>query len=257
MKIQRNTAILILAAILLMALPVLARAGGGSNSSGGGGLGQLLLLPFFIAYSAYVSYKLRKKGQQCQALIAKLDQREKGWDTDTLMSIANRLFFDIQQAWTAQDVPAVERLSKGPARSELVRKLDELKLNGRINRMDDLSVLKITVLNIQNFLDDEQDNFTVKIEAKAKDYTVDQDGKFISANTSKKGSYTSGDSVPAEEFSEFWTFEREGDGWVLLELAQAFAWKSIVARPMIDEGTAVDSPSRRLQGGGSPSVSPA
>lgn len=256
MKFARNTTFWTLMIVAMTALPVLARAGGGSNSSGGG-LGQLLLLPFFIAYSAYVSYKLRKKGQQCQALIAKLDQREKGWDTDSLVSIANRLFFDIQQAWTAQDLPAVERLSKGPARDELARQLDELKAKGHINRMDDLNVLKITVLNIQNFLDDEQDNFTVKIEAKARDYTVDQDGKFVSANTGKKGNYTSGDSVPAEEFSEFWTFEREGDGWVLLELAQAFAWKSVVARPMIDEGTAADSPSRRLQGSISPSVNPA
>ena len=187
--------------------------------------------------------------------LSQIGQREDGWSTDTLQSIASRLFMDIQKAYCDQDEDGLNRLTKGAARVELSRELSQLRDQGHKNRMDDLRIDQITVLNVQNFLDDEQDNFTVKVAARARDYTVDHNGVIVSANTRKKKRYTSAQDIPAEPFQEFWTFEREGDDWVLLELAQAAAWKSVVDRPFIDQGTLAESPSNRYpEAGTAPGV---
>lgn len=233
---------LALGCFLSTASPAFARAGGGSNG-GAGGIINLIVLPIVLIYGAYVTYRLNKKSKECHVLLDQVRQREKGWDTATLEGIVERVFLGVQQAWCEQDLKCLEFLTKGPARLELKGKIAELTRKGHKNRMDELEITGITLLNVQNYLDDELDNFTVKIDAKARDYDVDTNGAIVSANTSKKKKYSNPSEVPAEAFHEFWTFEREGDDWVLLELAQASAWKSAVERPMFDEGTAPYSPS--------------
>ncbi len=225
---------------LLGLTPAFARAGGGSN--GGGGWVELILFPFLIAYGMYVSYRLRKKGEECRELLKQVQNRETGWDLGTIESIATRVFMAVQKAWCDQDTAELTRLTKGEARANLDTELRALMAKGHSNRMDDLKIEKIDLLNIQNYLDDEKDNFTVQIQAVARDYTVDHTGKIVSANTRKKGKFTRPDQVPLESFSEFWTLEREGQDWVLLELEQASAWKSVVDKPLLDEGTAPESP---------------
>ncbi len=231
----------VLGCLLSSVSPAFARAGGGSNS-GGGGIINLILLPAILIYGAYVTYRLNKKSKECHVLLDQVRQREKGWDTATLEDIVRRIFMSVQQAWCEQDLKCLEFLTKGNARAELKFKMSELTQKGHKNRMDDLEITGIKLLNVQNYLDDELDNFTVKIDAKARDYTVDADGTVVSANTQKKKKYKNPSNIPSEAFHEFWTFEREGDDWVLLDLAQASAWKSAVERPMFDEGTAVGSP---------------
>ena len=238
---KHGTLPILLSVLLLLTDAAFARAGGGSNS-GGGGIVQLILLPFILAYSAYVTYKLKQKSKECSSLLHQIGHRETGWDLETLKGISSRLFMGVQEAWCKQDVTELRRLTKGSARAELVHKLDELTDKGRQNHMDDLQITAITVLNVQNFLDDEQDNFTVRVEAKARDYTTDGSGRIVEANTRKRKTFSDPTQVPAEPFAEFWTFEREGDDWVLLELAQSSAWKSTVSRPMFDEGGAGLSP---------------
>lgn len=236
--------------------PAFARAGGGSNG-GGGGLIQLILLPFILIYSAYVTHRLKKKAAECKNLLSQVQSRESGWDIQTIEGIATRLFHKIQDAWCDQDTATLVELTKGSARSQLVSELEKLTKQGHKNRMDDLAIAEISLLNIQNFLNDEEDNFTVSITASARDYTVDSKGAVVSANTRKKGRFRTPESVPKEQFSEFWTFEREGEDWVLLELAQGHAWKSIVERPLVDEGTAPDSPYSLVAGTGVPAWRPA
>ena len=162
----------------------------------------------------------------------------------------------IQQAWTSGDQNALNELSKGPAADKLRDELAELKGKQHRNCMDNLSIKEIDLLNIQNFLDDEQDTFTVSITAEARDYTVDASGKIVSVNTSKKGTFKTPEAVPLESFTEFWTFEREGDTWVLFKLAQYHEWKGVVNRPLVDEGTDAESAYARRPGTGLPGLRP-
>lgn len=250
-RLIRKTVLLVL---LIGLTPVWARAGGGSN--GGGGIVYLILMPFLIVYGAYIRHRLKKKSEECRGLLAKLQRRETGWEIGNIEKIASSVFVDIQSAWTDADEDALSHLSKGPASEKLLNELGELTKKGHRNCMDDISIKKINLLNIQNFLDDELDTFTVSIEAVARDYTVDSSGKIISANTSQKGKFDRPDAVPLGTFTEFWTFEREGDTWVLLELAQYHEWKSVVNRPMLDEGTARESAYARPPGTGLPQLRP-
>ena len=242
--------------VLLLGLtPVLARAGGGGNS-GGGGILYLILMPFFIAYAAYIRHRLKKKSEECRGLLTELQRRETGWEIGDIEKIASSVFMKIQSAWTEGSEEALKELSKGPASEKLLKELSELSGKGHKNCMDDLTIKTISLLNIQNFLDDELDTFTVSIEAAARDYTVDSSGKIVSVNTSKKGTFNKPGAVPLETFTEFWTFEREGDTWVLLELKQYHEWKSVVNKSLKDEGTARESAYAKYPGTGLPQLRP-
>lgn len=230
-----------LAVLLLSTAPAWARAGGGSNS-GGGGILQLVLLPILLLYSAYVTRRLNQKSAECDKLLDSICARESGWDKDTLLNIARERFARIQETWCAGDLDGIRAQTKDSVRVDFVHKLEALQRAGHRNHMDDLQVQELQLLNVQNFKDDEQDCFTVRVKASARDYTTSvETGEIVSANTGTSKKYKKAADVPARSFIEYWTFEREGSDWVLRELADASGWKSAVAKPLIDEGTSLDS----------------
>jgi hypothetical protein len=230
-----------LAVLLLSTAPAWARAGGGSNS-GGGGILQLVLLPILLLYSAYITRRLNQKSAECDKLLDGICARESGWDKDTLLGIARERFARIQQAWCAGDLDGIRAQTKDAVRVDFVHKMEALLHQGQRNHMDDLKVEELQLLNVQNYKDDEQDCFTVRVKATARDYTTSvETGAIVSANTGDSKKYKNPADVPARSFIEYWTFEREGNDWVLRELADASGWRAAVEKPLIDEGTSLDS----------------
>jgi len=67
--------------ILFIHSPI-ARAVGGSSK--GGGLIGLILLPFFIIYSAFIPYFAAKKIKQAKALIKRISVLDSAWELDHL-----------------------------------------------------------------------------------------------------------------------------------------------------------------------------
>jgi predicted lipid-binding transport protein (Tim44 family) len=88
--------------------------------------------------------------------------------------------------------------------------LQGLVRNHEINRIDDLKVERIDLVNVRYTNKSDQREFTALITASARDYYLDD-------RTSR---FLRGDSSPAR-FQEFWTFHRSGDHWLLREIEQA------------------------------------
>jgi predicted lipid-binding transport protein (Tim44 family) len=79
-----------------------------------------------------------------------------------------------------------------------------------INRIENLKVETIDLVNVRYTEKPEQREFTALITASARDYYVDdRSKKFIRGDGS------------AARFQEFWTFHRMGDRWLLREIEQA------------------------------------
>ena len=82
--------------------------------------------------------------------------------------------------------------------------------NHEINRIDDLKIEQIDLVNVRYTEKTTQREFTALITASARDYYLDD----------RTNKFLRGDQAPAR-FQEFWTFQMMNGGWLLREIEQA------------------------------------
>jgi predicted lipid-binding transport protein (Tim44 family) len=87
--------------------------------------------------------------------------------------------------------------------------LQGLVRNHEINRIANLTVERVDLVNVRYTEKPDQREFTALITASARDYYVDD----------RTDKFLRGDNSPAQ-FQEFWTFHRSGNNWLLREIEQ-------------------------------------
>ncbi len=88
--------------------------------------------------------------------------------------------------------------------------LQGLSCNHEINRIDNLKIEQIDLVNVRYTEKAQQREFTALITASARDYYLDD----------RTGKFLRGDKAPAR-FQEFWTFQLVNGRWLLREIEQA------------------------------------
>lgn len=186
---------------------VLARAGGGSAK--GAGIMGIILAPFFIIYSAIVTYIASKKNKQCKALLETAASRDNFWEIYAIKARIEEAYFKVQQAWMDrnQDI-AKEYMSQRLYRKHKMQ-TDRMLANGTRNVMKNVSLKDAKLVEILDFEDDSKDSFWVLIHGSMIDYLV----------SDKTGAVLDGEQKTLP-FKELWRFKREQHGWVLDEIDQ-------------------------------------
>jgi hypothetical protein len=197
--------------IVLAAETCWARAGGGGGSGGGKGSWlNVILLPFFIIYSAILSYQLRAKSVACKDLLARLEKLDPAWNLDSIRHRVNEVFFKVQQAWMERN----QDLAKDCMSSALYQKhklqTDQLIAQKRKNMLENINLIEVRIVDVEDFVDNKKDLFWAHIEGSMIDYTIDDTTSGV----------VSGDRTKAEKFTELWKFVRVGGTWVLDEIDQ-------------------------------------
>lgn len=216
---RKPQVLLLVLPFTLFSLEALARAGGGG---GGGRCGFLcvILAPFILIYAAYVSYKINSKNKRIKEALAIMVQREPQWNEDNLINISHRIFSALQVAWGKQDLETIKNHLHPNLYPEWEAQIQQQKLRNERNVMVGLSVNNIRFVNAKNMKDNDHDEFTVCIDAEAKD-------QILSNNQIVSDKF--------EKFREFWTFDWENGKWTVREVTQSDGWKKYVYSPIIDE----------------------
>ena len=229
--------------LILAAEFLYGRAGGGGGSGGGGGGGgyrhssgssggdgtfELVLIIAMVIFGILCAImaiyrQIRKvaKINSINKLLKTISLKELGWNPLKIEKYVRKNFLDIQRAWGDNDLVRLNETIHPDLYPSWSDQINEFKSNGQRNAMDKIRVRGIKFIDIKNFKDDEKDEFTVEIKAHARDRTIDSSGKTIKSITSN--------------FSEFWTFEREGEEWLLREVHQRSSMKEFL-KPAINEG---------------------
>lgn len=121
---------------------------------------------------------------------------------------ASDLFFKVQGAWTRRDLASVVGMLSPEIRDELERDLALLKSAGRINRLENISVRNVEV--VEEWQEQGEAFATVRYDANLLDYVVDE----------KTNSVVEGSTTEPVKFSEEWTFKKTGSVWTLVGIAQ-------------------------------------
>lgn len=165
----------------------------------------------FGFYTAYfgVFASLRKKIKKTSDSITKAAALDPAWDIGALKEAVYSTFMSYQKDWGDMNTTEIARYTTPGYAQHMYLVLTALAQLGRRNMMSDITIDQIEFIEAIDSTTDQNDSFTVAINARAKDSLLD-----IRTN---EVIYTDTDS-----FTEYWRFMRQsGGGWLLAGIDQA------------------------------------
>ena len=212
-----------------------SRSSSGSSSGGGGeNIGWIIVviiscsmfsLPFLFAFLAWRNKRKKKsenldfvygrekidpKAGKTGKLLEFLSQQDSSVSPAELMKLTESTFRKLQECWQARHYEPMKPLMMPDLYNQHVTQLQGMIRDHEIDRIENLKVETIDLVNVRYTEKPEQREFTALITASARDYYVDD----------RSAKFLRGDESPAR-FQEFWTFHRMGDRWLLREIEQA------------------------------------
>ena len=113
---------------------------------------------------------------------------------DVFKETAQDLFFKVQAGWTRRETEVLKDLVGDQLLAEYGKRFAEMKQKGHINRLENIAVRKIDIVNAG--VQDGEIFVTVKFTANLLDYTVDEHSDAV----------VTGDRENPVKFEEDWTF---------------------------------------------------
>jgi predicted lipid-binding transport protein (Tim44 family) len=158
----------------------------------------------------YGREKIGPKAGKTEKLLAFLSQQDPTVSPVELLKFADSTFRKLQECWEARNYEPMKPLMMTDLFNQHIAQIQGMLRNHEINRIENIKVEPIDLVNVRYTEKPNQREFTALITASARDYYVDdRNSKFIR-----------GDGMPAR-FQEFWTFQRSGDQWLLREIEQS------------------------------------
>lgn len=209
-----------------------ARAGGGGGRGrggrGGGGRGEsivtiilyiLISIPCFI-WAGYIRFRIYTKSKSVSKALANMVIHEPNWSEPKLRMLATDMFYKLQAAWCEQDLATLKKHLHPYLYPIWESQVQGFMKKKKRNVLEGLVLKNLRFVDVKNYLDDERDEFTVCVDAWAKDHVRHRNQTI---------------KTRAEDFREFWTFEWEKGEWLLREISQAASWSRFVPARIVYE----------------------
>jgi predicted lipid-binding transport protein (Tim44 family) len=158
----------------------------------------------------YSQMEVTKKSIKTEKLLVFLSRQDPSFSAAELKKLSESTFRKLQDCWGKRDNGPMKPLLMETLFNQHTSQLKGLVRNHEINRIDDLKVERVDIVNVRYTEKPDRREFTALISASARDYYVDD----------RANQFLRGDKNPAR-FQEFWTFHRSGDQWLLREIEQA------------------------------------
>ena len=184
------------------------------------------------------------KSDRTRKLLEFLARQDAAMQPAQLEAVARATFLKLQECWQAREYAPMQPLLMPDLYRSHGRQLEGLKRNHEINMIADLKVERLEVVHLRYTHKPGQREFTALITARAKDFYVDD-------RTLK---FLRGDDAPAE-FQEFWTFQRQGEAWLLREIEQSRESDALKASNFVEQFT--DAQLQQIYGGKAEALGPA
>lgn len=184
-------------------VPLDARAGGGggggsstSESGGGGDTGPIyssgsggtmhpiattIILSIALFGHRILSAGLKVKRDYQNQKYARRDLKESkvsDFDEKTLKASTSNLYFEVQKAWSNQDLKSLENYLTPSLYEKWLRKFDWMDYRGERNILSQVRLYKIFVVEV----DCSEECFIVAVYGRMKDKTLNSDNRTIDVN---------------------------------------------------------------------------
>lgn len=188
--------VIIIMAVFVMLIIVLSKRNRGRKSEN---------LDFIYGHN-----KIAPKAAKTEKLLLFISQQDPSVSPEELQKLAESTFRKLQECWQGREYGPMKSLLMPDLFNQHIGQIHGLVRNHEINRIENLKVERVDLVNVRYTEKLDQREFTALITASARDYYEDD----------RTGKFLRGDDASAR-FQEFWTFHRFGDRWLLREIEQA------------------------------------
>ncbi len=256
-NIIKGLALFLIVGTLFMAftdtVDIISRAGGGGGGGGGGFggggsggdltfeegvvvcVGTFIFVGIVVLWAAIDQKRMearrKLKQSQIEQALEVLGQKDPAWRREKLHQFATNLFLMFQQAWSNKDRETLQMLMTVKLYNEWKVMLDKMDRHRQRNVMEEVEVIDLEIVDLADYTDDEMDTFTARIKASAVDYTVDERGRIVTPEW--KDNQTANTTKSSESFTEYWTFIRVTDTWILKSVDQSYSERRFIKRPPV------------------------
>lgn len=157
----------------------------------------------------YASGPVRRQADKTGRLLDFLARQDPAMKKEELAALVKSVFLKMQECWQARHYGPMRELLMPDLFAEHERQLQSMRKSHEIDRIENVRVDSVDIVHLRYPDKPEQREFTALITATARDYYVDD----------RTNTFLRGDQEPAQ-FQEFWTFQRQGNSWLLREIEQ-------------------------------------
>lgn len=149
------------------------------------------------------------KAKKTSVLLSQWTKVWPRWNEKTMKDVATSTFLKLQECWEKRDYTEMQPLMMPELYEDHVAQLESMKTRHEINKLEKLKLLDMQVVLVKKYENTKKDEFTVWLQAKARDVIIDdRTGKKIRGDES------------IGQFEEFWSFKSNGKNWLLEEITQ-------------------------------------
>jgi len=207
-------------------------SGDGDNSSTENAIGivlivLILLFPLFVLgvhrrlWKHWRSASARRRNEHARderdervsTASAEAAEDDPAFGADIVKQQAAALYVKVQQAWSARDDAALERLIGSDLLVEWRRRLDGYKAQRWVNEVEIRRGPEVEYVGLVNHADSEEDRVTVAISARLHSVVRTAFGKIITRDIDRDGD-------GEIDVCEYWTLARAYNGWQLVSIEQ-------------------------------------
>ncbi len=158
----------------------------------------------------YSKSEISRKASKTEKLLKFLSAQDPAVAQDKLREIVTSTFLKLQECWGNRKYDPMQPLLMASLYEEHVAQLRGMEKDHEINKIENVKVDSVDIVNVRYTEKPNQREFTALISASARDYYVDE----------QTGNFLRGDKSAAK-FQEFWTFHLMDGKWLLREVEQS------------------------------------
>jgi len=158
----------------------------------------------------YSRAEITKKSMKTEKLLDFISKQDASLLPQELRALSEATFRMLQECWQKRDYAPMKTLLMDNLFVQHTAQLQGMIRNNEINKLGDLQVKQVDLVNVRYTEKPDQREFTALITASARDYYIDdRTDKFLRGDKS------------SSQFQEFWTFQYLGNQWLLREIEQS------------------------------------
>jgi len=146
------------------------------------------------------------------ARLSHLVQKDGIWDHGSMIEQVKTIFFKLKRLKSNRNIEDLKKYLTTSCYEKLKQELDELEKHGKIWVIKNLVIKEVAVIEVSEGKNKKPDCFSALIKSMGIEFIADKN----------KTSDITGYSDHVRNFSEQWSFIRQGDWWLLDEMK----WKN-------------------------------
>lgn len=130
----------------------------------------LCLLLFVTSFVSIIFYKYYTKGTSNKKKLQKLYPNDSFWNNEKIVNYAKNYYIEYYKHWCNNDLTPIKDSMKKNCFSFSQKILSRYNRNGIKHLITDVSINRISIISIKDYIDDSKDQVSVLIEGNCKDY---------------------------------------------------------------------------------------